>query len=150
MPLDPLLVQQGTILEIIGMGIVLYSARGCTQTYTAIPAAKVLRRTINGDLVDVSYSQFDKYSTEVTCKDMAAPALDGIWPGRELTVHCIAELVASPGQPITRNAVSGSTYVDANGFTHYRPILVCRAIEYQVGAEDWTASVNWKLQLEER
>jgi hypothetical protein len=146
---DPLLVQQGTILKIIGMGIPLYSARGCTQTYQPIAAAKVLRRTINGDLVDVSYSQFDKYSTEITCKDMRAPSLDGVWPGREVTVWCVAELVAPSGQPITRQVVTGSDYTE-DGFYHYRPILDMRMVEYQVGVEEWAASVNWKLQLEEK
>jgi len=148
--LDPLVKQQGTILQLIGMGIVLFSARGCTQTLSPIPAAKVLRRTINGDLVDVSYSQFDKYSTEISCKDMLAPALDGIWPGREITIHCIAELIVASGQPITRPAVSGSQYDDGNGFTHYRPVIDVRVVEFQTGTEEWAASVNWKLTCEEK
>jgi hypothetical protein len=149
MPVDPLLVQQGTLLQIVGLGISLYSARGCTQTYAPIPAAKALRRTINGDLIDISFSQFDKFQSEITCRDMKSPALDGVWPGREVTVYCIAELVVASGQPITRQVVAHSDYVE-DGFYHYRPILDMRVVDYQVGAEEWAASVNWKLTLEER
>lgn len=148
MPLDPLIPQQGTVLTLVGMGVVIWSARGCTQTYEMIPAAKVQRRSINGALHDLSYPQFWKYQTEITCRDMRAPSLDGIHPGSPLTVYWIAELIAPVGQAITRSIVPGSDYTE-NDFYHYRPILDMMVTGFKSGADEWRAEVNWSLSLEE-
>jgi hypothetical protein len=131
------------------MGIPLYSARGCTQTLVPIKAVQVQRRTINGNLIDLSYPQFQKYSTEITCKDRRGPAIDGIWPGREITIYCIAELAHPIGNAPQRVAVGGSTYTEG-GFVRYRPILDVRITDFKTAPEEWMADVAWMLRAEEK
>lgn len=145
----PSLPQEGTLLVLVGMGIPLYSARGCTQTLLPIQAVKVQRRTINGDLVDLSYPQFQKYATEITCKDRRGPAIDGMWPGREITIYCIAELAYATGGSPQRPVVTGSSYVEGN-FVRYRPVLDVRITDFRTAPDEWQADVAWMLHAEEK
>lgn len=138
-----------TLLVITGIGIAPYSARGLTQTLTPIDASKQLRRTINGALADVSYVQFRKYNSKITCKDQATPAVDGIWPGAVVTVECVHELARltdteGPARPV----VPGSERTEGD-FTFYRPILEMRVMDFSNGLEEWNADYNWSLELEE-
>ena len=138
-----------TDLLIFGMGIAPYSARGLTQTLTPIEAAKNLRRSINGALYDLSFDQFRKYQSKITCEDQATPAIDGIWPGAEVTVYCVAELsrltdTEGPARPV----VPGSERTDG-AFTFYRPILEMRVVAFETGRDEWAADINWTLELEE-
>jgi hypothetical protein len=69
-----------------GIGIPDYSARGLTQTLEPIEAAISLRRTINGGLKDLSFAQFRKYKSTISCHDQEPPAVDGVWPGHVVTI----------------------------------------------------------------
>lgn len=144
-----LLRQQGTILILQGMGIALYSTRGCTQTYGPIAASMVQRRTVNADLVDLSYPQFQKLTSEITCHDRRAPALDGIWPGRIISVWCVAEF-AYPvgGVPDRPERTDIPAYVEGN-FVRYLPIINMRVGMWTTSNPEWEADVAWKLPLEE-
>jgi hypothetical protein len=138
-----------TLLILDGMGVPLYSARGLTQKLTPIQQAKQERRTINGALVDLSLAQFRKYASTIQCKDQRAPAIDGVWPGQTVTVSCVAELsyLTSGGSP-ARPVVSGSSYTEG-AFTFYRPQLTMRVIGLSTGMGEYSADVDWELQLEE-
>jgi hypothetical protein len=140
---------QTTLLVLSTMGVPLYSARGLTQTLEPIQQAQQLRRTINGALVDLSASQFRKYASRISCTDQRAPAIDGIWPGQTLTVSCVAELsyLTAGGAP-SRPVVSGSSYVEGS-HTFYRPQLTMRVVTPQSQIEEYRASVEWHLDLEE-
>ena len=81
-----------SMLVLSGIGVPSYSARGLTQTLQPIEAAGSQRRTVNGTLVDLSQAQFRKYRSTIRCSDQQAPALDDVWPGKVVTVSCIAEL----------------------------------------------------------
>jgi hypothetical protein len=131
------------------MGVPLYSARGLTQTLEPIQQAQQLRRTINGASVDLSVSQFRKYSSRISCTDQRAPAIDGIWPGQTVTVSCVAELsyLTEGGTP-QRTVVSGSSYTEG-AFTFYRPQLTMRVVTPQTQMDEYKASVEWHLDLEE-
>lgn len=137
------------------MGVPLYSARGLSQAISPIAAigggggGNLIRRTINGASVDLTYSQFRKYESKITCSDQQAPALDGIWPGMEVTVECVAELTyltlgGSPSRPV----VSGSDHV-VGDFTAYRPVLTMRVKDFSTQSDEWNAVVSWSLDLEE-
>jgi hypothetical protein len=139
-----------TLLQIIGMGVPLYSGRGVQQTLVPIEAAKVLRRSVNGQLIDLSLTQFRKYKTTIRCTDQYSPSLDSIWPGREVTIYCVVELVApTSGFAAARPVVSGSQYDDGNGWTHYRPSLDVRITNYSTQNDEWPADVQWEIEAEE-
>jgi len=136
-----------TLLTISGMGVVPYSARGLTQSLTPIASAMQMRRTINGNLVDVSLPQFRKYSSTISGRDQKSPAIGGVWPGKTVTVECISELAVSGGSA-DRTAVTGSTYTE-DGITYYRPVLTMLVVGYSVETDEYGAQVGWTLALEE-
>ncbi len=140
---------QTTALVITGINISPYSARGIKQTLTQIQASSNMRRTINGKLINLSGSQFNKYRTVISSSDVQPPAFDGIWPGLEVTVYCVEELgyLTIGGAP-DRPVVSGSSRVDGL-MTFYRPILVCKVMNWSNDAAEWEAGNSWQLPLEE-
>lgn len=132
-----------------GMGASPYALRGVTQTLTPIEAAVQMRRTVNGALVDISASQFRKYASTIACEDQVPPALDGIWPGQQLTVDCVAELsYLTAGGSAQRTAVAGSSRAEGL-YTFYRPQLTMRVIGFQTQTDEYGAVVAWQLDLEE-
>jgi hypothetical protein len=138
-----------TLLGISGPGISPYSARGLSQTLEPIDAAKNMRRTINGTLLDVSAEQFRKYRSTISCNDQNTPALDGIWPGMTLTVDCVATLsYKTGGGAPSRSVVPGSSYAQGT-FTIYRPRLTMIVSNYSVQEDEYGAAVSWSLDLEE-
>jgi len=137
-----------TLLILSGMGIPLYSARGLTQTLEPIEASANLRRTINGNLRDLSFEQFRKYKTKISCTDQRAPAIDGIFAGMEVEVHCVHELCYPLSGSAQRTAVSGSERTEGD-FVFYRPVLTMLITGVQSATDEYNADVQWELELEE-
>lgn len=138
-----------TLLVISGHGIADYSARGLTQTLDPIDASGVLARTVNGTLIDLSPSQMRKYKSTISCTDTETPALDGVWPGMQLTVDCVAELgYLTAGNTPQRPVVPGSSRV-SGAWTYYRPRLQMRVSQYTVSRDEYGALTAWTLELEE-
>lgn len=137
-----------TLLVLTGIGVPSYSARGLQQTLEPIAAAGNLRRTVNGNLRDVSFEPFRKYHSRVTCTDQRVPAVDGIWPGMTVTVHCVEELSYPVGGTAERPAVSGSER-EENGFVFYRPVLEMMVVGHSAQTDEYAADVQWTMDLEE-
>lgn len=137
-----------TLLVITGL-ITPYSARGLQQTLEPIQEASQLRRTVNGALVDVSVPALRKYASTISADDQAVPALNGVWPGAQVTVDCVAELayLTATGTP-ERTVVPDSSRVNG-AWTFYRPRLTMRIVEYQTQVDEWNAVVGWSMRLEE-
>lgn len=147
---DPITPNAFTLLRMVGIGVPPYSARGVSQTLAHIEAAANLKRTANGKLVDISFSGFRKYKTSITCSDQRPPNLDGKWPGKIVTIDCVAELSFTPdeGETAQRVAVPGSLRVEG-AHTVYRPRLECRVISFTQNADEWAAGVQWTIEAEE-
>jgi len=145
------LQDSGSILTISVMGVPWYSARGASQTLTLISESQDQRRSINGVLLNLSYPQFRKYSTKITCKDQRSPAMDGIFPGQEVTIGCICELAYPVGGSPARPVVSGSQRVE-HGHVFYRPILdmLIQAVDPFVSIDEWAADIQWEIDAVEK
>lgn len=137
-----------TLIVIVPFGMPPYSARGLTQTLDPINQSQQLRRTVNGELVDISAVQFQKYTSIISCSDMDAPGLDGVWPGQLVDIDCAIELSFLTGGAPAKNVVPGSTR-EADGFTFYRPRLTMRVMSYSNSKDEWGAEHQWQLTLEE-
>lgn len=137
------------VLTLSGIGVPPYSARGASQTLEPIQAAQQLRRTVNGDLIDLSRPEFRKYRSTISCADQQPPAIDGVWPGRVVTVDCITELSyrTSGGAP-ARSVVPGSSRTEGD-YTLYRPRLTMRVVSFSQDTDEYGATVSWSLELEE-
>lgn len=147
MAIPPLPVATELVLSVNGVS--LYSARGLDQSLEPIGASHVMRRTINGILVDLSVDKFRKYTSKISCSDVESPALDGIFPGQVLDVDCVSELVypTSGGTP-TRTVVAGSART-VGGYTVYRPRLTMMVTGVQQSRAEYARTVSWELDLEE-
>jgi hypothetical protein len=91
-----------------------------------IEASKQSRRTVNGVLVDLSYAGFRKYAARITCTDQEAPVLDGVFPGVELTVTCLSQLIGP--DPVT---------------------LTMQVIDFKTQRDEYGAETGWELDLEQ-
>ncbi len=141
---------EATLLVLSANGVPLYSARGLDQTLDPIKAAAAPRRTVNGVLVDLAVDKFKKYETQISCSDVEAPALDGVFPGMEVTVDCVAELVyKTAGGTPSRTVVPGSERV-IGSYTIYRPRLDMMVTGIQQSISEYGREVKWQLTLEER
>jgi hypothetical protein len=140
-----------TVLNISGFGVPPYAARGLHQTLAPIDLQTQgqLQRSVNGTLVDLSLGTFYKYKSTITGNDQKPPACDGLWPGQQVTVECVAELCYVVGGTAQRAVVAGSSY-DDGGFTFYRPSLVMMVTNFQTDEDEYGAVVSWTMELEER
>lgn len=154
-----------TVLRLVGMGIPPYSARGMSETLTPIQQSQQIVRTVNGNLLNLSDEQFQKYSITISGEDQQSPALDNAWPGHLLTIDCISELcvegtVEEPTEDPTESATEpvaglGRHHVPGSirhesGFTFYRPRLECMLMSFSVERDEWGAAISWSLIAEER
>lgn len=131
-----------TLLILDGMGVPLYSARGLTQSLTPIDQAFSQDRTVNGVLIDTSYSQFRKYASQISCTDLKTPRMDGIWPGQQVYVSCVCELCYPIGGSASRAVVLGSSRIE-NGFVFYRPLLQMMLGKASASKAEYPGSVQW-------
>ena len=127
-----------------------YSARGAiTQTMSVIGAAKVQRRTVNFELVNLALARAQKYTSVISAKDVRPPSRDDVWPGKVVLVGC-AYLLMYPtigGSP-SRDVVSGSQFVEGS-FTFYRPLITFMIGEPQGSFDEWDGGYTWALPMEE-
>lgn len=149
---------EGTVLTISGIDFTPWSARGLSQTLEAVSESSQLARTVDGELDDLSTSQFRKYRSTISCNDFDIPAIDGLFPGQEVVVDCIVELsyaepgtstgVETLGDSASRPIVPGSL-VSENGFVRYRPRLTMRVESLSTTRDEWNAVSQWSIDLVE-
>jgi hypothetical protein len=137
------------VLTLSGIGVPPYSARGASQTLEPIQASQQLRRTVNGELIDISRPEFRKYRSTISCAEQQPPAVDGVWPGQVVTVGCISELsyLTAGGSP-ARTPVTGSSRTEG-AYTFYRPSLTMRVVTFSQDTDEYGAETSWSLELEE-
>ena len=149
----PLPAAGGTNLVLYSpMGVPFYSARNLTQTIEAIKEKDQAERNVNGNLVDLSLpGLFEKYITKVTCKDMNAPMIGGVWQGQTLVIDCCCELaypssVDTPPRPL---ATGTTVRDDGNGTKFIYPKLTVMLRTISFGFEEYPHQYNWALGFEE-
>lgn len=139
-----------TVLTLDGMGIVPYSTRGAVQTLDYYEgAAANIYTDVNGVTRVAGGTQFQKYKSNISCSDQRPIAADGVWPGKIVTVGCIAELAyrTSEGPP-SRTPVEGSEVVDTGSdYTIYRPLLTMMVMNLSIQKNEWGAEVGWSMDL---
>lgn len=147
---DPIAENSFTVLRMQGIGVPPYSARGLTQTLAHLDQAAQYKRDVNGGLHDISFDGFRKYKSTISGTDQQPPNLDGKWPGKVVTVDCIAELSFTPdeSESAQRPIVPGSEQV-VGAHTTYRPRLTMMVTSYNSSQDEYGRDVNWSLDLEE-
>lgn len=149
------LLTTGTILTMTDAntaGLTLlpfYSARGLTQTMSAIGAAKVQRRTVNFELVNLALTRSQKYASTISADERRPPSRDDVWPGKIVVVGCAYLLSYPTGGSPARGVVSGSQIDDGNGFTFYQPSITFMVGDLKGSFDEWEAGYNWSISMEE-
>lgn len=144
----------GTILEIYnestdGLHLLpLYSARGLTQTLEPIDGAFFQERTINGELIDLSISQFRKLQSTISATERRPPSRDDVYPGLKVIVHCAYLLSYPAGGSPSRSVVGGSSFTEGD-FTFYRPAILMMVGKMSGSFEEWEAGYHWQIDLAE-
>ena len=140
-----------TVLRITGLGVVPYSTRAATQSLEPIgQAAASIYRDVNGVLRSVGgTTAFQKYRSTISGKDMRPIAVNGVWPGKLVTVQCIATLgyLTATEQP-ARTVVPGSSFVEGD-WTFYRPELAMMVISWSLEEAEYEGAISWSMELEE-
>lgn len=138
------------LLILDGMGVPLYSARGLTQALSPIDASSHGERSINGVMMDFSYSQFRKYQSVITCTDQRVPAIDNVWPGQVVLISCICELAYPIGGSPGRQVVFGSSREETDsGFIFYRPVLQMMLAPWALTYPEYARDIQWQLSFVE-
>ncbi len=118
-----------TLLAITGITIPDYAIRGLTLDLQLVTANDGLRRSINGELLDLTAAQFRKYQATLSCEDQDVPTLTDIWQGQIVTVTCI------PGVgPVN----------DASGGTLTLSMMVN---SWTTSRAEWDSLTNWTIEL---
>lgn len=143
-----------TKLDLSTIDMPPYAALGLTQTITPIQQSGFMRRTVDGDLIDLSDEAFDKYASNVSCNHFQHPSLNGLRRGQTVVVDCIVEFSYVPepgdttGTAATRTIVPGSVRIK-DGFLFYRPRLTMKVTNISVNRDEFGAQSQWSLDLEE-
>lgn len=142
------------------------SFRAVTQSIKPRPMGG-LKMTANGTLKNRNRPSLRKYDTSISFSDLRAPALDRIFEGDLLTIHCVYELSGDAGQAFGRPHVPGSVIwwnadhnivpsltdetvppVGAVSYT-YCPILITRMESWDGDSDEYGALVSGTLNLKE-
>lgn len=127
-----------------------YTQRGVIQSLAPIAASSQLVRTINGALVDVSDSNFQKLASQVTCTDINVPVW--VFPGLTVTVDCVAELAGLAAdfyEDLLRPVVPDTEPREEGDYVFYRPRLTMKIVSWSFNHDEWGRRISWTLNLEE-
>lgn len=108
----------------------------------------LIQRDINGDVMDLTYPQFRKYASVVTCRDQVPPSFNAAWHGLICQVDCIPEWNYLTGGTAERPAVAGSERTDGP-VTFYRPSLLMIVAGLAYSQEEYSGLYNWRIVFQE-
>ena len=154
----------------------LFSATHCAQDFSLVKQG-VLTRTVNGQMVFLGNPEQKKYITHIRGRDPQAPALEALWRGREVHVHCVQFLTQEIDSGVDEVALSkspchGSIRVFSQAgeahfqlishkvirlekscshrqFIRYRPLLKMMVVDVWVNLQEKQNLIEWTLKLEE-
>ena len=166
-----------TILVLGDLEIPAGAGRGITQTLQFIDNGDV-RRTVNGNLRDLTRTENRKFESQVSITDQATPAMSELFKGQILLVEFItklrhnvfppsttATLIRDPvvssvlGRdsactPITPTIVGGVgnrdiTFATPVVMVEFRPILNMMVLASSLNTDEYAAEESWVIDLEE-
>lgn len=165
-----------SVLTINGLGLPLFSARGCRQELVPIPNGH-FRKTVNGDLCFIKLSDRQRYKTIIKCKDVNVPAFGNFRIGSIVKIDCIQSIwqnieAGTQSIELIRDFVDGSVLVinengqdvpfslngkkielksqnDSNLFVSFRPSLQMLITHFVAECNEWDLTHEWRLEAEE-
>lgn len=154
----PAVHSSGSILVLYSpMGLPFYSSRDLDQTIEAIKEKDQSERNLNSNLVNLSIpGLFEKYITRITCTDMNAPMIGGVFQGAQVVIDCCCEIgfpasIADADVPTLIRPLATNTSIrnDGNGTKYIYPKLTCLMRGVSYGFKEYPHKYNWALNFEE-
>lgn len=150
------------------------AGRGITQALSLVDNGQ-LRRTVNGELIDLTRDQNQKYESTISATDQKTPSLAGVWKGVELEVECVVTIrqLVNPAAltaTLIRDYVTGTVFGrDINGvkitptsvvgllatfpsnvvMVEFFPKLTMLVSSVSINTDEYEASQGWDISLEE-
>ena len=151
------------------------SARGISQSLEMVSNGD-MRRTVNGNLRDLTRTQNRKFESSINASDTESPAVQNLWRGQELVVECIQPFRQSVS-PASATATLIRTHVPSTVFgrkadnsivavtsvvaflatfpepvimVEFRPILTMLISDISVDKDEYGAIEGWSVDLEEK
>lgn len=167
-----------TVLKLGDIPLPAGSSRFISQTLQPIDNGDV-RRTVNGNLRDMTRFENRKFESQLSSTDQATPALGGLWKGSEVLVECMKKLrdpvvpagqattlirdpvvdsvfgyVADPCEKIIPDSVGGVgnrdiTFLQDVDYVEYRPIINFMVLANSINEDEPAAEEGWQIDLEE-
>lgn len=123
-----------TLMSITGIELGPYSVRDLTMTLEPIAQSVQIDRDINGNLIDLSEPQFQKYRVTISATDHESPVFVGVFPGQQFTVRTVPQL------GLNRNSADEQETLE----------LTCMVMApWQVNRREYAAQTSWQLVGEE-
>lgn len=163
-----------TNLKLGDLIIPIGAGRGITQNISLVDNGE-LRRTVNGDLIDLTRDENRKYVSNISASDQKTPSLAGLWKGMQLVVESVAiirQLVnpAALTATLVRDYVAGTVFGrDINGvkitptsvvgllatfpsnvvMVEFCPKLTMLIADISIDTDEYEATQSWDISLEE-
>lgn len=118
----------GTLIELDGIDLTDYSARGLTLQIAPLDSGPLIR-DVNGTLHDLTIEQFRKHSFTISCEDATAPDFTEVWKGKTVTI----KIIPNTGLP-----------ADTDGEREFDCMV---AAPWQTTTDEWGARTGWTLTL---
>lgn len=117
----------GTLVELVGIDLGNYSARGLTLQITPRDTGP-LTMDVNGMLHNLTIEQFRKYTFTISCQDTTAPDFTDVWKGDEVGIT----IIPNAGLPA---GADGERQFD------------CLLLSWQTSTDEWGATTGWSITL---
>jgi len=167
-----------TVLKFGDIALPTGSSRFISQTLQPIDNGDV-RRTVNGNLRDMTRDENRKFEGQLSSTDQATPALAGVWKGSIHIVECVKKFrdnlspaaaavtlirdpvvgsvfgyVADPCEKVLPDTVGGVgnrdiTFPQDVDYIEYRPILTMMVLANSINEDEAAAEEGWQIDLEE-
>lgn len=160
-----------TSLTIDGILIPVGAARGVKAALELVDNGQ-LRRTVNGELVDLTRTTSRKYKLSLSCSDLSTPTLADLVRGQAVTVvppKRLRQAVPYSGTVTLRRPAAEGTLraqdqsgaavactldgdvvsAPAGSIVSYLPVLDMLVASVSHDAEEWDATESWSIELEE-
>lgn len=167
-----------TVLVLGTIPLPFGSSRFISQTIQPIDNGDV-RRTVNGNLRDMTRVENQKFESQISSTDQATPALAGLWKGNEILVECMKKFrdpvvpaglaitlirdpvvvsvfgyVAATCEKILPDTIGGVgnrdiTFFSNVDYVEYRPIINFMVLANSINEDEPAAEEGWQIDLEE-
>ncbi|VDS10038.1 hypothetical protein PARHAE_03249 [Paracoccus haematequi] len=151
-------------LKLNGQPLLPGADRNVAVSVTPISQATNLRRTVNGELINVARDVYRKLRVTISGRGRRSPAFSDMFPGDDMTVQ-LPDPLFYAGADIGRTVIEkagvledcseirvppGAPFAQPVAAVGYILLLECKITGLSVQVDEWKKDYTWNLELEEK